>query len=71
MRWWRTGPTTTSPSGCRPLEGHQSGVEQEVFAEVAVVVFASALVYICMYLDRRSIYSYTSFTQHPHSVINV
>ena len=65
------GPTTTSPSGCGPLEGHQSGVEQEVFAEVAVVMFASAPVYICMYLYRRSIYSYTSFAQHPHSVINV
>ena len=27
------GRTTTSPSGCRPFEGHQSGVDQEVFVE--------------------------------------
>ena len=67
-RWRRMGRTTTSPSGCRPLEGHQSGVDQEVFAEVAVVIFASARVYIRMYFCRSTSYIHTRVSRSTRIV---
>ena len=62
------GWTTTSPSGCRPLEGHQSGVDQEVFAEVAIVIFASARVYIRMYFCRSTSYIHTRVSRSTRIV---